>query len=222
MTAQTLIATAPESNVAAAAAPATTPQSEARGFALYVGIDEARLAADGLALADVVAALRATLTEVAPGAESYATVALAPKGAPGRNIDVARLALGEPAARQHIQRTKDDEAASGVILDLSRRRVLLDNIPAPLTYREFELLKFFVLREGKNITREEIVDTLWAGADAEEIPNARTVDVHVRRLRVKLEKYQDIIRTIRGVGYRFDRHADVQIIHGATRSPDRF
>jgi len=47
--------------------------------------------------------------------------------------------------------------------------------------------------------------------------------VHVRRLRAKLGRYEDIVRTVRGVGYRFDRHADVAIRYGVgTPSPDRF
>src|SRR5690606_26630903 len=113
-----------------------------------------------------------------------------------------------------------DRAHSGVVLDLSRKRVLLDNIPAALTFREFELLQFLVLREGRTVSRDEIIETLWTGAEDEEIPSERTIDVHIRRLRVKLAHYQDIVRTVRGVGYRFDRHADVSILHSAAPSPD--
>ncbi|MGO1571047.1 MAG: winged helix-turn-helix domain-containing protein [Canibacter sp.] len=199
--------------------------SEVRGFGLYVGVDEALLAQDGTDLGQIVTALKERLAELAPSAESYATVALAPAGLGGRNIDIARFALAEPAARarRHQQEdAADDRAASGVTVDLTRKRVLLDNIATPLTFREFELLQFFVLREGQNISREDIIETLWSDADGEEIPNARTIDVHIRRLRVKLAQYQDIIRTVRGVGYRFDRHADVRIVQGATRSPDHF
>ncbi|MGO1434603.1 MAG: winged helix-turn-helix domain-containing protein [Canibacter sp.] len=199
--------------------------SEVRGFGLYVGVDEALLAQDGTDLGQIVTALKERLAELAPSAESYATVALAPAGLGGRNIDIARFALAEPAARARRHQQEDaanDRAASGVTVDLTRKRVLLDNIATPLTFREFELLQFFVLREGQNISREDIIETLWSDADGEEIPNARTIDVHIRRLRVKLAQYQDIIRTVRGVGYRFDRHADVRIVQGATRSPDHF
>ena len=56
----------------------------------------------------------------------------------------------------------------------------------------------------------------------EEIPNERTIDVHVRRLRSKLGAYEDIVRTVRGAGYRFDRHADVTIRWASTPSPDMF
>ena len=46
--------------------------------------------------------------------------------------------------------------------------------------------------------------------------------MHVRRLRAKLEPYEAIVRTVRGVGYRFDRHADVSIRHASTPSPDLY
>ncbi|MCB1280374.1 MAG: winged helix-turn-helix domain-containing protein, partial [Salinibacterium sp.] len=88
-----------------------------------------------------------------------------------------------------------------------------------LTYKEFELLRFLVTREGRTIPRAELLAGLW-GADDLEKPNDRTIDVHVRRLRSKLGAYEDIIRTVRGVGYRFDRHADVSVRHATTPSPD--
>jgi DNA-binding response OmpR family regulator len=100
--------------------------------------------------------------------------------------------------------------------------VLLDNVPAALTFREFELLQYLVLREGRTISREELITGLWADAPVEEVPSERTIDVHIRRLRVKLAQYQDIVRTVRGTGYRFDRHADVSILHTAGPSPDAF
>ncbi|RKT33201.1 transcriptional regulator [Microbacterium sp. AG1240] len=205
-----------------AALPAgTTP----RGFALYVGIDEATAASSGVSLGVLVDALRRTLTELAPAAETYATVALAPVGAGGRDVDVVRLALHEPSA---IARTKDDpadedRAPGGVVVDISRKRVLIDGESAAFTFKEFELLQYLVLREGRTIERTELVSSLWEGSTDDEAPGERTIDVHVRRLRAKLGAYEDIVRTVRGVGYRFDRHADVAIRYGhGTPSPDRF
>jgi DNA-binding response OmpR family regulator len=113
-----------------------------------------------------------------------------------------------------------DRAAGGVIVDISRKRVLLDNETAALTYKEFELLQYLVLREGRTIDRSELISSLWHAADEEDAPNERTIDVHVRRLRAKLGRYEDIVRTVRGVGYRFDRHADVSIRQATTPSPD--
>ena len=93
---------------AAPAAPARAlPAGTApRGFALYVGIDEAKAAASGVSLGVLVEALRRTLADLAPAAETYATVALAPVGSGGRDVDVVRLALHEPSA---VARTKQDE-----------------------------------------------------------------------------------------------------------------
>ena len=199
--------------------------TEVRGFALYVGLADAKIADGDPKLGEIVTQIKALVAQLAPAADTYAAVALAPEGTGGRDVDVVRLALGDPAAiaRQKQQAPEaDDRAASGVTIDLSRKRVLLDNIAAPLTFREFELLQYFVLREGRTVSREELIEQLWSDAPEHEAPNERTIDVHVRRLRVKLAHYQDIVRTVRGTGYRFDRHADVSILHAATPSPDLF
>lgn len=221
--APTTPAPAPQQAQPARALPAGTAP---RGFALYVGIDEAKAAASGVSLGVLVDALRRTIAELAPAAETYATVALAPVGAGGRDVDVVRLALHEPSA---IARTKQDEpededrGAGGVVVDISRKRVLIDGESASFTFKEFELLQYLVLREGRTIERTELVTSLWQGATEDEAPGERTIDVHVRRLRAKLGRYEDIVRTVRGVGYRFDRHADVVIRYGhGTPSPDRF
>lgn len=198
---------------------------EIRGFALYVGLDEVKAASDGISLAALVEQLKAALAEAAPSAQTYASVALAPVASGGRDVDVVRLALGDPAAvaQQKAHEEAERKAANkGVVIDLSRKRLLLDDELIPLTFKEFELLQFFVLREGRTVERLELINGLWSDAPEEEIPNERTIDVHVRRLRIKLGQYQDIVRTVRGTGYRFDRHADVTILFTATPSPDVF
>jgi DNA-binding winged helix-turn-helix (wHTH) protein len=200
--------------------------TEARGFVLYVGIDEAKAAAAGTDLGRIVEALKRLTADIAPSAETYAAVALAPEGAGGRDVDVVRLALQDPAAiakHRHAGAVDEDEdrASGGVVVDISRKRLLLDNQTAALTYKEFELLQYLVLREGRTIERAELISSLWGAAD-DEAPNERTIDVHVRRLRAKLGRYEDIVRTVRGVGYRFDRHADVSIRHASAPSPDLF
>jgi len=222
--------TLPESALTASTttAPAAriAPAGTARGFALYVGFDEAKAAAAGTDLGTVVAALKRVLAEVAPGAESFASVALAPESAGGRDVDVVRLALRDPAAvaKQRPAGTRTDDSAdkTGVTIDVTRRHLLLDGDRVSLTFKEFELLQYLVLREGRTIERTELIESLWSSAADEEIPNERTIDVHVRRLRAKLGRYEDIVRTVRGVGYRFDRHADVVIRQSHAPSPDRF
>ena len=198
--------------------------TQARGFVLYVGIDEAKAAAAGTSLGRIVEALKALTTELAPDAETHAAVALAPAGAGGRDVDVVRLALQDPAAlaRHRSEIDDPDRAPGGVVVDISRKRVILDSETAALTYKEFELLQYLVLREGRTIERAELISSLWNAADEEDAPNERTIDVHVRRLRAKLGRYEDIVRTVRGAGYRFDRHADVSIRQSSTPSPDVF
>lgn len=198
--------------------------TEARGFALYVGLDEFKALEAGTDLGQVVEQVKLLLARLVPAAETYAAVALAPLGAGGRDVDVVRLALQDPAALAKHRQVEEPVAkprSGGVVIDISRKRVSLDGETAALTYKEFELLQYLVLREGRTIDRSELIASLWSAAD-DEIPNERTIDVHVRRLRSKLGDFEDIVRTVRGVGYRFDRHADVSIRQASTPSPDFF
>jgi DNA-binding winged helix-turn-helix (wHTH) protein len=218
-------ASAPPAADAAPRIRAVPEGTEARGFALYVGLDEETAIAAGTDLGAVVREIKQVLARLVPEAETYASVALAPVGAGGRDVDVVRLALQDPAAlakQRQAQPEPEPEARGGVVIDISRKRVQLDGETAPLTYKEFELLQFLVLREGRTIERQEIIETLWSDGGEDEAPNERTIDVHVRRLRAKLGGYEDIVRTVRGAGYRFDRHADVAIRWASTPSPDVF
>ena len=77
--------------------------------------------------------------------------------------------------------------------------------PIPLTYVEFELLRTLAVSPGRVFTRELLLEALWGGSDYRE---PRTIDVHVRHLREKLERdpsEPEYILTVRGVGYRFKR-----------------
>ena len=187
-------------------------KSEARGFALYVGIDEKQAVDAGVSLTELVKALRATLNSLVPNVETYAAVALAPKGAGGRNVDVVRTALHDPRALDQLERRTDtdDETEDGVVVDLARRRVLVNGENAELTQKEFELLNYLIENQGETIGRRELVELVW-NADDEHAPNDRTIDVHIRRLRGKIAGFEDIIRTIRGGGYRFDSLPDVHV-----------
>jgi DNA-binding winged helix-turn-helix (wHTH) protein len=206
-------------NTVAPATAQTTPavtsvpsQTEARGFALYVGIDEDTAAAAGVSLAELVQALRKTVGELVPAAgnETYAAVALAPKGIGGKNIDVVRTALHDPRSLNRlVEANKEDVAGKGIVIDITRHRVFADGSNAELTFKEFELLNYLIQNQGETITRRELIDAVWA--DEADAPNERTVDVHVRRLRAKIAGYEDVIRTVRGGGYRFDKHPDVLV-----------
>jgi hypothetical protein len=208
----TLAAEAPAAKTSTLTAVPT--ETEARGFALYVGIDEATAAAAGISLADLVSALRKTVADLVPQAanETYAAVALAPKGVGGKSVDVVRTALRDPRAidKLVVGAANEDEPAKGIVVDVQRKKVFADGNNAELTYKEFELLNYLIENEGETISREEIIDVIWA-EDELNAPNDRTIDVHVRRLRAKIAGYEDIIRTVRGGGYRFDKHPDVLV-----------
>jgi len=96
----------------------------------------------------------------------------------------------------------DSERARGLVIDEDRYEVRVDGVPVELTYKEFELLRFLASRPGKVFTREILLEQVW-GYDY--FGGARTVDVHVRRIRSKIEREgRSYIRTVRGVGYIFE------------------
>lgn len=89
----------------------------------------------------------------------------------------------------------------GLVIDFERYEVHVKGEPTDLTYKEFELLKFLVTHPGKVFTREVLLDKVW-GYDY--YGGTRTVDVHIRRLRSKIEVGgAAYIETIRNVGYKF-------------------
>jgi two-component system, OmpR family, response regulator len=99
----------------------------------------------------------------------------------------------------------DDEVieADGLRIDLARRDVEVRGRPVQLTYVEFELLRTLASHPGRVYTRELLLQALWGGSEYRE---PRTIDVHVRHLREKLEsdpREPEYILTVRGVGYRF-------------------
>ena len=200
----------------------TEPDSserEARGFALYVGLSAEDAKAAGRDLPDIVRALKAHLADIAPEADTHAAIALAPVGIPGDDLEIVRLALHDPGKLRQAPVRPKPLPGEGVEIDISRKQLRIRGVTAPLTFLEFELVQFLVLREGETVARDAMISHLWTG-DEEESPSARTIDVHIRRLRSKIVPYEDIIRTVRGSGYRFDRHADVTIIYGQAPSPD--
>jgi DNA-binding response OmpR family regulator len=88
-----------------------------------------------------------------------------------------------------------------LLLNLETYQASIGDRPLDLTYMEYELLKFFATHPGKVFTREQLLSRVWG---YEYYGGARTVDVHVRRLRAKLgEEQAGFIQTVRSVGYRF-------------------
>lgn len=88
----------------------------------------------------------------------------------------------------------------GLLIDAEAHRVLVDDEEVVLTATEFKLLVELVSNKGKVRSRDQLLDKVW-GYQFEGY--ARTVDTHIRRLRLKLGPYADAIETVRGAGYRF-------------------
>lgn len=108
-----------------------------------------------------------------------------------------RAALGQQQDGSEV--LGDDELQ----IDLARRTVEVRGTPVELTYVEFELLRTLVSRPGRVFSRQALLEALWGGYAYRE---PRTIDVHVRHLREKLERESrdpELILTVRGVGYRY-------------------
>ncbi|OGP54347.1 MAG: hypothetical protein A2Y65_02390 [Deltaproteobacteria bacterium RBG_13_52_11] len=102
--------------------------------------------------------------------------------------------------------SKDLIRGGDLVIDLARREITLEGKTLTLTFTEYELLTFLAANSGRAFTREALLNKIWGydyyGGD-------RTVDVHIRRLRAKLDwGKHSFIETVRGVGYRFKKSPD--------------
>jgi DNA-binding response OmpR family regulator len=114
-----------------------------------------------------------------------------------------RALLRRASAVRQVNEGDELITAEGLTIDLSRRVVEVGGERVQLTYVEFELLRILASHPGRVYSRRMLLEALWGGADYRE---PRTIDVHVRHLREKLERdpaEPGYILTVRGVGYRF-------------------
>ena len=114
-----------------------------------------------------------------------------------------RALLRRASVVRQVNDGDDLITAEGLTVDLSRRAVEVGGERVQLTYVEFELLRILASHPGRVYSRRMLLEALWGGADYRE---PRTIDVHVRHLREKLERdpaEPGYILTVRGVGYRF-------------------
>ena len=123
--------------------------------------------------------------------------------------DFALTPLNEEELRLRIARliqqqtVADDDTVirhGSLAIDLERYKVTVDEDVVDLTYKEYELLRFLASNPGKPFTREALLNQVW-GYDY--YGGSRTVDVHIRRIRAKIEQRDQFIDTVRNVGYRF-------------------
>jgi DNA-binding response OmpR family regulator len=114
-----------------------------------------------------------------------------------------RALLRRAAVSRQVDEDGELISAEGLTIDLARRLVEVEAKRVQLTYVEFELLRILASNPGRVYSRRMLLEALWGGADYRE---PRTIDVHVRHLREKLERDPadpEYILTVRGVGYRF-------------------
>lgn len=187
----------------------------ARGFVVYVGLDQDTASAAGTSLHKIATELRDYVEHIAPEAQVHIAMAMASAAAQGSDLDIVRQALGDPTVTHRTAEAPitppPPVSSTGVLIDLSRREVKLDGQSLNLTYKEFELLNFLVDNGSRTVAREELLQALWRSVDADQLPNERTIDVHIRRLRSKLGRLANTVRTVRGQGYRFYEHPEVTV-----------
>lgn len=101
----------------------------------------------------------------------------------------------KPKAQEHILK------ADGLEVNLDEHTVTGDGEKIVLTYKEFELLKLFLSNPSTAFTRDKLMEEVWS---TDYCGETRTVDMHIRTLRQKLGRFGEMIKTVRGVGYRLE------------------
>lgn len=127
------------------------------------------------------------------GVDEYIAKPFSPK------ILVARV---EAILRRTNQLQEESRlVAGGIVLDQTAHSVTIDGEPVELSFKEFELLAYFMENQGIALSREKILNSVW---NYDYFGDARTIDTHVKKLRSKMGDKGACIRTIWGMGYKFE------------------
>lgn len=130
------------------------------------------------------------------GVDEYVSKPFSPK------ILVARV---EAILRRTVQDEKKNHLeADGIVLDKTAHEVTVDGKSVELSYKEFELLAYFMENRGIALSREKILNAVW---NYDYFGDARTIDTHVKKLRSKMGEKGECIKTIWGMGYKFEVEA---------------
>lgn len=129
------------------------------------------------------------------GVDEYISKPFSPK------ILVARV---DAILRRTKQISQDDVLqAGGIVINKAAHSVEIDGKPIDLSYKEFELLSYFLENRGIALSRENILNNVW---NYDYFGDTRTIDTHVKKLRGKMGEKGDMIKTIWGMGYKFEEN----------------